>query len=136
MCYWDRIVEDELVGDTRVARYTVGYITKGISRAFPPPAVVPTWLWNRLLAPALDRVAAFLGAGGLDPALRGKLDIPWSDRQEIRYRRFCAAVRAVGPAWERLAPLHLRYSEQAVAGFRREGIDPRKIAPTMTAPIG
>ena len=77
----------------------------------------------------IDTLAAFLGAGGLDPALRDKLGIAWSGAQERRYRRFCAAVRAVGPAWERLAPLKWRYDPAAVGAFEREGVDPRLIKP-------
>ncbi|GAA2412390.1 oxygenase MpaB family protein [Mycolicibacterium llatzerense] len=125
--YWDRVVADELVGNTKVAQYTVGYITKGLSRAFPVPKPIPPLFWNRLLAPVLDRVGSFLGAGGLDPALRDKLGIPWSARQEARYRRFCATVRALGPVWERLAPVWMRYMKQAVDGFEREHVDPRTI---------
>lgn len=125
--YWDRVVADELVGNTKVAQYTVGYITKGLSRAFPAPKAIPPRLWDGLLAPMLDRIGSFLGAGGLDPALRDKLGIPWSARQQSRYRRFCATVRAFGPAWERLAPLRIRYMSQAADGFEREHLDPRTI---------
>jgi uncharacterized protein (DUF2236 family) len=131
--YWDRVVADELVGNTKVAQYTVGYITKGLSRAFPIPKKIPPRLWNQLLAPMLDRIGSFLGAGGLDQALRSKLGIPWSYRQENRYRRFCATVRALGPAWERLAPLRIRYGKQAVDGFEREHVDPRTIAARAAA---
>lgn len=131
--YWDRIVADELVGHTKVAQYTVGYITKGLSRAIPIPKRIPPRLWHLLLAPVLDGIGSFLGAGGLDPALRNKLGIPWSEQQEIRYRRFCATVRALGPAWERLAPLRIRYGKQAVEGFEREHVDPRTIAARAAA---
>ena len=127
--YWDRVVADDLVGHTKVAQYTVGYITKGISRAFPRPAAGPKPLWDKVFAPMIDTLAAFLGAGGLDSALRDKLGIAWSGAQERRYSRFCAAVRAVGPVWERLAPLKWRYDPAAVAAFQREGVDPRLIKP-------
>jgi uncharacterized protein (DUF2236 family) len=129
MQYWDRAVAEDLVGHTKVAQYTVGYITKGITRAFPRPQAIPKPLWDKLFAPMINTLAAFLGAGGLDDALRDKLGISWSAGQDRRYRRFCAAVRAIGPAWERLAPLKWRYAPEAVAGFQREGIDPRQIQP-------
>jgi len=125
--YWDRVVHDELEGGTKVAQYTVGYITKGITRAFPRPEGAPRWLWSLVLAPVIDRLGAFLGAGGLDPELRVKLGIEWTAGQDRRYRRFCAAVRAVSPLYERLVPLEKRYSPEAVEGFRREGVDPRSI---------
>lgn len=125
--YWDRIVRDELIGHTKVAQYTVGYITKGITRALPRPQAIPPWLWSRIMAPSIDTFFAFLGAGGLDPVMREKLGITWTSAQDRRYRTFCAVLRAINPLWERLAPLEWRYQPQAVAAFRREGVDPRKI---------
>jgi uncharacterized protein (DUF2236 family) len=125
--YWDRTVRDDLIGDTKVAQYTVGYIKKGLTRAFPEPKKIPKPVWNFILKPTIDNVAAFLGAGGLDAAMRDKLAIPWSRRQDVQYRAFCRVIRAVGPLWERFAPINWRYSPEAVEGFRREGIDPRSI---------
>lgn len=125
--YWDRTVRDELVGHTKVARYTVGYVRKGITRAVTPPPSVPPWLWKRVMAPAIDTFYSFIGAGGLDPVMREKLDISWSRGQQRRYDAFCAAFRAVNPLWERVAPLGWRYVPQAVAAFRREGADPRRV---------
>jgi uncharacterized protein (DUF2236 family) len=130
--YWDRVVEEDLVGHTKVARYTVGYISKGITRAFPAPANIPKPLWHKVIAPAVDAIASFIGAGGLDPALRVKLGINWTAGQARRYRWFCAAVRAVGPLWERHAPIKWRYEPVAVEGLEREGVDPRIITPKPT----
>ncbi len=126
--YWDRNLREELVGHTKVARYTVGYVRKGITRAVPQPAGVPPWLWNRVLAPTIDRVYAFIGAGGLDPILREKLDISWTGGQQRRYRLLCATFRALNPLWERLAPTRWRYVPQAAEAFAREGVDPRDIS--------
>lgn len=125
--YWDRTVREELVGHTRVAQYTVGYISKGITRVFPRPGAIPEPLWTNAFAPMINTFAAFLGAGALDPVMREKLDIPWTPAQARRYSAFCAIVRWGGVAWERFAPLHWRYVKEAVDGFEREGIDPRKI---------
>lgn len=125
--YWDRVVEEDLVGHTKVARFTVGYITKGITRAIPAPAGIPKPLWDGIIAPAVNAIVSFLGAGGLDPALRAKLGIKWSRGQDLSYRWFAAVVRAAGPVWERVAPLKWRYDPAAVAGFEREGVDPRQI---------
>jgi len=132
--YWDRNLREELVGHTKVARYTVGYVRKGITRAVPPPPQVPSWLWKKVLAPTIDRVYAFIGAGGLDPILREKLDIPWSRGQQRRYDLFCAAFRALDPLWERFAPLRWRYVRQAVDAFDREGVDPRTLKCQGPAP--
>lgn len=126
--YWDRVVDDELIGDTKVAQYTVGYISKGLTRAFPRPSGIPAPIWNRVLAPTINAFASFLGAGGLDPALRRKLGIDWSSAQDRRYRAFCATIRRIGPLWERFAPLDRRYVREAIAGFQREGVDPRRIS--------
>jgi len=125
--YWDRIVADELVGDTKVAQYTVGYVTKGITRAFPTPKHIPNWAWNRLIAPPIDAFASFVGAGGLDPALREKLGIAWTKRQERRYTWFCAILRAARPIIDRL-PLKTHFDLEAVAAFKREEVHPRKIS--------
>lgn len=136
--YWERNVRDELVGDSRVARFTNGYIKKGITRAFPQPPGVPPAVWSKVIAPMIDSFAAFLGAGGLDPVMREKLKISWTGRQQRRYDRFSAAIRVLGPLWER-APLAWRYDPVAVAAFKREGIDPRRsvakpVAVTTSAP--
>ncbi len=124
--YWDRNVREELIGDSRVARYTVGYIKKGITRAFPTPKGVPPIIWNRVIAPMINAFTAFLGAGGLDPIMRQRLGVDWTPKQQKRYDRFAAVVRALGPLWER-APLTWRYGGAAVDAFRREGVDPRRI---------
>jgi uncharacterized protein (DUF2236 family) len=88
---------------------------------------VPAPLWSALMAP-LNTFASFLGAGGLDPALRDKLQIVWTAAQERRYQRFCSIIRAAGVVWE-LAPLKWRYDPAAVEGFHRLGVDPRQIRP-------
>lgn len=125
--YWDEVVRNELVGHTKVAQYTVGYITKGITRAFPAPPKLPAWLWHKVIAPPINTFYAFIGAGGLDDEMREKLGIAWSPGQARRYTIFCAALRAFGPLWERFAPLDWRYEKQAADAFRREGINPRTI---------
>ncbi len=131
--YWDRVVSEELVGDTKVAQYTVGYITKGITRVFKRPPNVPKPLWDKAIAPAMDFIGALLGGGGLDPVMREKLGIEWTGTQDRAYRILCATIRRLGPVWERLAPVHVRYTPQAAAGFDREGIDPRRIAVRRSA---
>jgi uncharacterized protein (DUF2236 family) len=133
--YWDRTVREDLLGDTRIAQYSVGYMKgKGLTRAFPVPRSMPPWLWHKVVAPAVDSFAAFIGAGGLDPDLREKLGVEWTHRQERRYARFCKALRLVGPAWERFAPLRWRYAPEAVEAFERTGTDPRKIQVRQSRP--
>lgn len=117
--YWDRMM-DTVVVPHKSARYGVGYVTKG----FPRPKAVAPWVW-RLVAPVFNPVAAFLTTGGLPPRARTLLELPWSDRQERRYRRFAAFWRSrpVNALWDRL-PMAVRYNGFARAGYAREGVRP------------
>jgi uncharacterized protein (DUF2236 family) len=110
--YWDRMM-DEIVVAHPTARYGVGYVTKG----FPRPKAVPPALW-RVIAPAFNPVAAFLTTGGLPPRARDLLGLPWSERQERRYRRFAAVWRSrpVNWLWDHL-PMGLRYNGYALQGY-------------------
>lgn len=125
--YWERMVREELVGDSRVAQYTCGFIKKGVSRVIPKPQQMPDWMWSRVVAPSIDSFVTMMGAGALDSVMREKLDIPWSRRQAVIYPIVCAVIRALGPIYERRVPLEKRYYPEAVEGFKREGIDPRTI---------
>ena len=112
--YWNRMLDHVIVAHP-TAKYGVGYVTKG----FPCPKAVPTWLWA-MLAIMFNPVAAFLTTGGLPPRARELLGLPWSERQERRYQRFAAMCRS-RPAnwlWDHL-PMRLRYNRLAQAGYVR-----------------
>lgn len=98
----------------RTAAYGVGYATKG----WPRPRGLPGPVWAVLKRP-VDALSAFLTIGGLPPRARELLELPWSDRQERRYRRFARAVQASDPLVRRL-PLRLRLHPIAVDAFERE----------------
>jgi uncharacterized protein (DUF2236 family) len=117
--YWDHMMESVVVPH-KTARYGVGYVAKG----FPKPKAVPPLAW-KIVAPVFNPVAAFLTTGGLPPRARVLLDLPWSDKQERRYRRFAALWRSrvVNAAWDRL-PMTLRYNTFAQTGYAREGQTP------------
>ncbi|WP_099024287.1 oxygenase MpaB family protein [Mycolicibacterium palauense] len=117
--YWQHMLDDVVTAHPS-ATYSVGYVTKG----FPRPKGVSPLLW-KLVAPLFNPLAAFLTTGGLPPQARAMLHLPWTDRQERRYRRFAAFWRSapVNWVWNSL-PMSLRYNGIALAGFRREGVRP------------
>ena len=98
----------------RTAAYGVGYATKG----WPRPRRVPRPVWA-VVAPAMNRVSAFLTIGGMPPRGRELLGLPWSAAQERRYRRFARAVRALDPVVRRL-PSRYRLHPIAARAFERE----------------
>ncbi len=110
--YWTRMLDEILVAHP-TATYGVGYVTKG----FPRPKGVPALAW-RLVSPVFNPLAAFLTTGGMPPATRDRLGLPWSDRQERRYQRFAALCRStpVNRLWDRL-PMRLRYNSYARRGY-------------------
>lgn len=112
--YWDRML-DEIVVAHQTAKYGVGYVTKG----FPCPKGVPAWAW-KLIAPVFNPLAAFLTTGGLPPRARDLLQLPWSERQELRYQHFAAFWRSrpVNWIWDRL-PMRVRYNGYAQKGYAR-----------------
>jgi uncharacterized protein (DUF2236 family) len=112
--YWEKMMDEILVAHP-TAKYGVGYVTKG----FPCPKAVPSWLW-RLVAPVFNPLAAFLTTGGLPPRARDLLGLPWNDRQERRYQRFAAVWRSrpVNWLWDHL-PMRVRYNGYAQKGYAR-----------------
>lgn len=112
--YWQHMIDDVLVAHPS-ARYGVGYVTKG----FPKPQGVHALVW-RIVSPMFNPIAAFLTTGGMPSRTRELLDLPWTARQERRYRRFAAVCRSrpVNWLWERL-PMRMRYNGYARTGFAR-----------------
>ncbi|GAA2419578.1 oxygenase MpaB family protein [Actinomadura vinacea] len=108
--YWKRMLDQEITAH-KTARYGVGYVTKGL----PRPSRVPRPLW-RAVSPPLNAVARFLTVGGMHPRMRELLDLPWSDDDERRHRRFAAAVRRMNRIWP-LLPEAVRYLPPARRAF-------------------
>jgi uncharacterized protein (DUF2236 family) len=106
---------DEIVIAHPTAKYGVGYVTKG----YPCPKGVPPALW-RIVSRVFNPVAAFLTTGGMPPRTRELLGLPWTERQERRYRRFAALCRSrpVNWLWDHL-PMRVRYNKYARAGYAR-----------------
>ncbi|MFF7329933.1 oxygenase MpaB family protein [Streptomyces sp. NPDC090306] len=109
--YFDAMVRDELE-PTAVARELLDP-----SRPLPPPPAagrVLRLLWPVLRPPAA-RLNVFVTTGMLPPAVRERLGLAWTARDERRLRRFGAVVRAVVPR----LPERLRYLPIARAARRR-----------------
>jgi uncharacterized protein (DUF2236 family) len=115
--YWERMVNEVLIPH-KTARYGVGYVTKG----YPLPPGMKPIVW-KVIAPIVNPVAAFITTGGLPARSREQLGLPWSDRKERTYLRFCAVVRAVDPIYRRL-PAAARYNKYALKGFAKAGVRP------------
>ena len=113
--YWQRMFDETLVAH-KTARYGVGYVTRG----FPRPKGVHPAVW-RVVAVVFNPLAAFLTTGGLPPAARELLELPWSDKQELRYQRFAAFWRSrpVNWVWDHL-PMKVRYNGYAQRGYARD----------------
>jgi uncharacterized protein (DUF2236 family) len=112
--YWDEMM-DEIIVAHPIAKYGVGYVTKG----FPRPKAMSPLAW-KLIAPVFNPVAAFLTTGGMPPRARDLLGLPWGPRRERAYQAFAAAWRSrpVNWVWDRL-PMSVRYNTFARTGYAR-----------------
>lgn len=111
--YWDNALAERLVAH-RTAKYGVGYATKG----WPRPKRIPAPVWAIVRRP-VNALSAFITIGGMPGRGRELLELPWSQRQERRYRRFAALCRGLGGAYDRL-PRRFRMHPIPVAAFERE----------------
>lgn len=99
--YFDRMVDEEL------ERTVVVRELLDPRRRIPPPPgsrALLRRLWP-VLRPPLARWHVFVTTGLLPPAVRERLGLAWTDRDERRLRRFGGVVRTVVP----LLPERLRY---------------------------
>lgn len=99
--YFDHVVDEEL-------EYTV-VVSELLDpeRPLPPPDDAPALLrmaWPRI-SPPLTRIRVFFTIGLMHPAVRAKLGLHWSDRDERRLRRLGNVIRTVVP----VLPERLRY---------------------------
>jgi uncharacterized protein (DUF2236 family) len=111
--YFDAVVDEQL---TRTE--AVDQVLRAIRRVPPPPLPVPDLLWRAVRLPASG--ALWLGGVGLmTPALRERLGVPWSGRDEARFRTLGAFSRSLTPVMpERLkvmGPAQLRWRREAIA---------------------
>lgn len=108
--YFDAMVRDEL---ERTA--VVSELLDPRRSVPPPPGAGPLLrrLWPVLRPPAA-RLNVFVATGLLPPAVRDRLGLDWTERDERRLRRFGAVVRTVVP----LLPERLRYLPRAYEARR------------------
>jgi uncharacterized protein (DUF2236 family) len=124
--YFDRMLREELVRTESVDR-----VLAAIRRVPPPPVPVPGLVWRALRVPAGD--ALRLGAvGPMTGALRERLGIPWSRRDEARFRLLGATSRGLGP----VLPKRLKVTGPAQLRWRREAIERGPLGPGAQDQIG
>jgi uncharacterized protein (DUF2236 family) len=111
--YWDHMVADVL----EVNRFAVGTFRRRAGALGPSPSrLLPTPVWNAL-SDRLYVVGVWLVRATLPPALRERIGLSWTARDERRLRVLAGLLRH---GFGRL-PLSLRLAPPARAAFRREG---------------
>lgn len=111
--YFDRVVADELQHTEAVDRVLRAVRTV----ALPEVPLLAELAWRVIRLPA--RQALYLcSVGLLPPALRARLGISWSRRQELEFRALGAASRSLTP----LMPEGLKVSGPAQLRWRRRAI--------------
>lgn len=110
--YFERMTTEALVPNQSVDR-----VLRAIRRVPPPPAGIPELLWRVIRIPAADALRLG-GVGPMTPQLRSRLEIPWSRRDEARFRALAAASRSLGPA----LPASLKVTGPAQLEYRRAAI--------------
>jgi uncharacterized protein (DUF2236 family) len=111
--YFDRVVAHELEPTVSVDR-----VLRSIGQT-PPPGVplLPDFVWKTLRIPA-RRALHVCGVGLLPAALRERLGIAWSRRDESELRMIGAASRSLTP----VLPTALRVSGPAQLRWRKRAI--------------
>jgi uncharacterized protein (DUF2236 family) len=117
--YWDDML-DRFV-PTKTIVYATGYLRKGL----PGPAFLPKPVWRVLSAP-LNGFFRTVIVGTLPRQMREVCGLEWNDKKERRFQRFAAFMRALNPLFNRL-PVRMLYLSWAAEGWKRVGIDPRKL---------
>ncbi|GGN80528.1 oxygenase MpaB family protein [Nocardia rhizosphaerihabitans] len=120
VAYLADVFENELISTT-VSRYTFGFASKPLP---PPPGthpVVEKYVWPRVAA-----LVRLLNVGALEPILRDRLELVWTEDDERNFARVSRFMRAFSVVYDRL-PLRFRFHPDTVAAFEREGIDPADI---------
>ncbi len=110
--YFERMAREELSANESVDR-----VLRAIRRVPPPPASIPDLLWRAIRIPASDALRLG-GVGPLAPALRERLGISWTWRDEVRFRALGLTARGLGP----VLPASLRITGPDQLRWRQEAI--------------
>lgn len=118
--YFDRVVEEELEHTVVVAELL------DPEQRLPVPKNMPAvvrLVWP-LVSSSLTRARVFVSVGLMHPAVRAKLGLPWTARDERRLRLLGNTIRALVP----LLPERLRYLPVARRARKatREGARPSR----------
>jgi uncharacterized protein (DUF2236 family) len=125
---WDGFVEHfDMVIDTQLTHNpTVDTVLKASARPALPDSF-PRWtmpLWRVLRLPMVH-VLMLTGIGGLPPAVRERLGLRWTKRQERELRMLAAVSRSLTP----ILPKSLRINGPAYLRARRGAIGRDAFAP-------
>jgi uncharacterized protein (DUF2236 family) len=111
--YFELMTAEVLVHNSSVDR-----VLRAIRRVPPPPASIPDLLWHAIRIPAADALRLG-GVGPMPPQLRARLNIPWSWRDEARFRALAIASRSLGSvlpsSLKVTGPAQLEYRQAAIA---------------------
>lgn len=118
--YLADVFENELISTT-VSRYTFGFASKPLP---PPPGMHP--LAKKLVWPRVTALVRLLNVGALEPVLRDRLGLTWTEDDERSFGRVSRVLRVFSVVYDRL-PLRFRYHADTVAAFEREGVNPDRI---------
>lgn len=111
--YFDEVSRTELVINDSVTR-----VLHSVQMVGPPPLPMPDPIWRLARVPA--RRALWIGGIGLvDPALRRRLEIPWSSGDERTFNALGRLTRGLTPVMPKrlqiLGPAQLRMRRRAIA---------------------
>lgn len=117
--YWNTMC-DKFV-PTKTIVYATGYLRQGV----PGPKWMPKPIWRVLSAP-INGALRLVFIGTLPQQMRDVCRLEWTPKQQRRFDRFAAFMRTANPVINRL-PLRMLYTSWAYDGWKREGVDPRKL---------
>jgi uncharacterized protein (DUF2236 family) len=125
---WDDFVEyfDEVIATQLTHHPTVDTVLKASARPARPDSL-PPWtmpLWRVLRLP-MAHVLMLTGVGGLPPAVRERLGLRWTKRQERELRVIAAVSRSLTP----ILPKSLRINGPVYLRARRKVIGRDAFAP-------
>lgn len=122
--YFARMTSEVLVHTDSVDR-----VLRAIRRVPPPPIPVPDLLWRAFRIPAGDALRLG-GVGPMGPQLRARLQIPWSWRDELRFRALRGASRSL--SW--VLPGSLKVTGPAQLAYRQKAIERGPLGPGYVPP--
>jgi len=110
--YFDNMINSELEPTDSVVR-----VLRSVGSAARPPLPIPDAIWRAARLPA-GRALWIGGLGLMDPALRARLGIEWTRRDESAFRALGRISRGV----ERVLPKSLKVTGPAQLRWRRKAI--------------